>query len=145
MQFGGSDQWGNITMGVDYVRRVCGDEVWGFTTPLIDEGGRDQVRQDRVGHRLVHWFRMAADKGNANAQLMLGAAYDHGNGVTKDRVEAVCVGIARLLSTGSHWRDFLLATYTLLAWAFQKTMCRQRLGIARLPNKVKQTHNLPLD
>jgi tyrosyl-tRNA synthetase len=35
VQFGGSDQWGNITMGVDYVRRVCGDEVWGFTTPLL--------------------------------------------------------------------------------------------------------------
>jgi tyrosyl-tRNA synthetase len=35
VQFGGSDQWGNITMGVDFVRRVCGDEVWGFTTPLI--------------------------------------------------------------------------------------------------------------
>jgi tyrosyl-tRNA synthetase len=35
LQFGGSDQWGNITMGVDYVRRTTGDEVWGFTTPLI--------------------------------------------------------------------------------------------------------------
>ncbi len=35
VQFGGSDQWGNITMGVDFVRKVCGDEVWGFTTPLI--------------------------------------------------------------------------------------------------------------
>jgi tyrosyl-tRNA synthetase len=35
VQFGGSDQWGNITMGVDYIRRVSGDEVWGFTTPLI--------------------------------------------------------------------------------------------------------------
>ncbi len=35
LQFGGSDQWGNITMGVDYIRRVTGDEVWGFTTPLI--------------------------------------------------------------------------------------------------------------
>ena len=35
LQFGGSDQWGNITSGVDYVRKVCGDEVWGFTTPLI--------------------------------------------------------------------------------------------------------------
>jgi tyrosyl-tRNA synthetase len=35
VQLGGSDQWGNITMGVDYIRRVCGDEVWGFTTPLI--------------------------------------------------------------------------------------------------------------
>ena len=35
VQFGGSDQWGNITMGVDYIRRVSGDEVWGFTTPLM--------------------------------------------------------------------------------------------------------------
>ena len=35
LQIGGSDQWGNITMGVDYVRKVCGDEVWGLTTPLI--------------------------------------------------------------------------------------------------------------
>jgi tyrosyl-tRNA synthetase len=35
LQFGGSDQWGNITMGIELVRKVCGDEVWGFTTPLI--------------------------------------------------------------------------------------------------------------
>jgi len=35
LQIGGSDQWGNITMGVDLVRKVCGDEVWGLTTPLV--------------------------------------------------------------------------------------------------------------
>ena len=35
VQFGGSDQWGNITMGIELIRKVCGDEVWGFTTPLI--------------------------------------------------------------------------------------------------------------
>jgi tyrosyl-tRNA synthetase len=35
LQIGGSDQWGNITMGVDLVRKVCADEVWGLTTPLI--------------------------------------------------------------------------------------------------------------
>jgi tyrosyl-tRNA synthetase len=35
LQIGGSDQWGNITMGVELVRKVCGDEVWGLTTPLI--------------------------------------------------------------------------------------------------------------
>ena len=35
LQIGGSDQWGNITMGVDLIRKVCGDEVWGLTTPLI--------------------------------------------------------------------------------------------------------------
>ena len=35
LQIGGSDQWGNITMGVDYIRKVCQDEVWGMTTPLV--------------------------------------------------------------------------------------------------------------
>ena len=35
VQIGGSDQWGNITVGVELVRKVCGDEVWGLTTPLI--------------------------------------------------------------------------------------------------------------
>jgi tyrosyl-tRNA synthetase len=35
LQIGGSDQWGNITLGVELVRKVCGDEVWGLTTPLV--------------------------------------------------------------------------------------------------------------
>lgn len=35
LQIGGSDQWGNITMGVDLVRRVRHQEVWGLTTPLV--------------------------------------------------------------------------------------------------------------
>ena len=35
VQLGGSDQWGNITMGVELIRKVCGDEAWGVTTPLV--------------------------------------------------------------------------------------------------------------
>jgi len=35
LQIGGSDQWGNITMGVELIRKVCGNESWGLTTPLI--------------------------------------------------------------------------------------------------------------
>ena len=35
LQLGGSDQWGNITTGVDLTRRLEGGEVYGFTTPLI--------------------------------------------------------------------------------------------------------------
>ena len=35
VQIGGSDQWGNITVGVELIRKVCGDEAWGLTTPLI--------------------------------------------------------------------------------------------------------------
>jgi tyrosyl-tRNA synthetase len=35
LQFGGSDQWGNITAGVDFVRRRGGGAVHAFTTPLV--------------------------------------------------------------------------------------------------------------
>ncbi|CAB5027288.1 MAG: tyrosine--tRNA ligase [Actinobacteria bacterium] len=35
LQTGGSDQWGNITAGVDLVRRVEGAHVHALTTPLI--------------------------------------------------------------------------------------------------------------
>ncbi len=35
LQLGGSDQWGNITTGVDLARRMEGGECYGFTTPLI--------------------------------------------------------------------------------------------------------------
>lgn len=35
LQTGGSDQWGNITAGVDLVRRVTGVGVHALTTPLI--------------------------------------------------------------------------------------------------------------
>jgi len=35
LQTGGSDQWGNITAGVDLVRRVEGEHVHALTTPLI--------------------------------------------------------------------------------------------------------------
>ncbi len=35
VQLGASDQWGNITMGVDLVRRRRGAEVHGLTTPLV--------------------------------------------------------------------------------------------------------------
>lgn len=35
LQLGGSDQWGNITEGVDLVRRSRGAQVFGLTSPLV--------------------------------------------------------------------------------------------------------------
>ena len=35
LQVAGSDQWGNITAGVDLIRKKTGDEVYAFTMPLI--------------------------------------------------------------------------------------------------------------
>lgn len=35
LQVGGSDQWGNIVSGVDFIRRKTGDTVYAFTWPLL--------------------------------------------------------------------------------------------------------------
>jgi tyrosyl-tRNA synthetase len=35
LQMGGRDQWGNIIMGADLIRRVDGKDAFGLTTPLI--------------------------------------------------------------------------------------------------------------
>ena len=35
MQLGGSDQWGNITVGIDLIRKVLGRSAYGLTWPLI--------------------------------------------------------------------------------------------------------------
>lgn len=37
LQVAGSDQWGNITAGVDLIRKVTGDEVYAFTMPLVTD------------------------------------------------------------------------------------------------------------
>ncbi|WP_341763890.1 tyrosine--tRNA ligase [Candidatus Tisiphia endosymbiont of Beris chalybata] len=35
LQIGGSDQWGNIVMGVDLTKKLMNKEVFGITTPLL--------------------------------------------------------------------------------------------------------------
>jgi len=35
LQLGGSDQWGNITSGTEFIRRKCGGEAFGMTCPLL--------------------------------------------------------------------------------------------------------------
>lgn len=35
LQIGGSDQWGNITAGIDLTRRLCKTTVYGLTLPLV--------------------------------------------------------------------------------------------------------------
>ena len=53
LQFGGSDQWGNITAGVDYVRRRGARPGARVHHPAGHQGRRHQVRQDRGRRRLA--------------------------------------------------------------------------------------------
>jgi len=39
IQLGGSDQWGNITAGIDLIHKLHGKEAFGFTVPLLTTAG----------------------------------------------------------------------------------------------------------
>jgi len=49
LQTGGSDQWGNITAGVDLVRRVTGESVHALTTPLITKADGTKFGKTETG------------------------------------------------------------------------------------------------
>ena len=52
---------------------------------MYDNG--EGVPQDDA--EAVRWYRLAADQGDARAQVILGGMYDNGRGVPQDDAEAV--------------------------------------------------------
>lgn len=50
IQIGGSDQWGNITMGIDLIRRISGKEdAYGITCPLLVDGAGNKMGKTEKG------------------------------------------------------------------------------------------------
>jgi tyrosyl-tRNA synthetase len=50
LQAGGSDQWGNITAGIELVRRLRGKEVYGVTMPLITTASGQKFGKSEKGN-----------------------------------------------------------------------------------------------
>jgi tyrosyl-tRNA synthetase len=49
LQLGGSDQWGNIVMGVELGRRIADATLHGMTTPLITTAGGQKMGKTAAG------------------------------------------------------------------------------------------------
>ena len=49
VQFGGSDQWGNITIGVDLIRRINRKQAFGLTTPLFTNASGEKMGKTNKG------------------------------------------------------------------------------------------------
>jgi tyrosyl-tRNA synthetase len=49
LQFGGSDQWGNITAGVDFIRRKGAGPAHAFTTPLVTRADGSKIGKSEGG------------------------------------------------------------------------------------------------
>lgn len=49
LQIGGSDQWGNITGGIDLTRRIHRAQVYGLTTPLVTKADGQKFGKTETG------------------------------------------------------------------------------------------------
>ncbi|MCO6457143.1 MAG: tyrosine--tRNA ligase [Pirellulaceae bacterium] len=49
MQVGGSDQWGNITAGIDLARRMRGVQLYGLTCPLLTKADGSKMGKTEAG------------------------------------------------------------------------------------------------
>ena len=79
LQTGGSDQWGNLTAGVDLIRRVTGHHVAALTTPLLvksdgnkfgkTEAGTVWLDAERTSPYAFYQFWINADDGDIGRWL----------------------------------------------------------------------------
>jgi tyrosyl-tRNA synthetase len=89
LQLGGSDQWGNITMGTELVRKVTGHSASGITSPLLlradgqkfgkSEGGNERVWLDAslTSPFAFHQFLLNTDDATTPALLRFFTFLDH--------------------------------------------------------------------
>jgi tyrosyl-tRNA synthetase len=49
LQIGGSDQWGNITAGIDLARRIDGVQLYGMTSPLLLKSDGTKMGKTEAG------------------------------------------------------------------------------------------------
>jgi tyrosyl-tRNA synthetase len=59
LQMGGSDQWGNIVMGVELGRRVADASLFGLTTPLITTASGQKMGKTAAGAVWLSAHRLA--------------------------------------------------------------------------------------
>ena len=50
LQMGGSDQWGNITTGTEFIRRKAGGEAFALTTPLVTKADGSKFGKSESGN-----------------------------------------------------------------------------------------------
>ena len=71
LQVGGSDQWGNITGGIDLARRMNGEQAFGLTVPLITKSDGTKFGKTESG---AVWLDAAKTSPYAFYQFWLGVA-----------------------------------------------------------------------
>src|SRR4051812_27464856 len=79
LQIGGSDQWGNVTAGIDLARRMRGVQLYGLTWPLLTksdgskmgktESGAVWLAADRTSPYQFYQYWINVDDADAGSSL----------------------------------------------------------------------------
>ena len=79
LQAAGSDQWGNITTGIDLIRKMTGEQAYGFTMPLIldstgkkfgkSEGNALWLDEDKTSSYELYQFLINTEDGKVEEYL----------------------------------------------------------------------------
>jgi tyrosyl-tRNA synthetase len=89
LQLGGSDQWGNITMGTELIRKVTGASAAGLTSPLLLRGDGKKFGKSEVGNEhvwldasmtspfVLHQYLLNADDASVPTMLRFFTFLDH--------------------------------------------------------------------
>ncbi len=87
LQIGGSDQWGNITLGVELIRKVRGETAYALTTPLVtkpdgtkfgkSEAGAFYLDKRRTSPFALYQFFFRTDDAVAPTYLRFFSFLDH--------------------------------------------------------------------
>jgi tyrosyl-tRNA synthetase len=89
LQLGGSDQWGNITMGTELIRKVTGSAAAGLTSPLLLRGDGKKFGKSEVGNEhvwldasmtspfVLHQYLLNADDASVTTMLRFFTFLDH--------------------------------------------------------------------
>jgi tyrosyl-tRNA synthetase len=98
LQIGGSDQWGNITMGIELIRKVRQAEAFGLTTPLVlksdgtkfgkTESGAVWLDAARTSPYQLYQFFLRSD------DAMVGAYLRYFTFLAHEEIEALDVAVA---------------------------------------------------
>jgi len=98
LQVGGSDQWGNITMGIELIRKVRHVEAFGLTSPLVlkadgtkfgkTESGTVWLDADRTSPYQLHQFFLRSEDAMVGTYLRYFTFLPHEELVALDEATA---------------------------------------------------------
>lgn len=145
LQIGGSDQWGNIVMGLEMTRKLNGTAVYGLTTPLVTKADGTKFGKSEAGNVWLNpgmtspyaFFQFWLNTADADVQTYLNYFTDLSVRDICDLVEADRSSgikpqaqrvLAELVTTLVHGRDAVLSSQRISNGLFGRGVHELREG-----------------